>query len=175
MINATVDTRALVQKLGDISHLLTSRHLLARIGNDLVEGVIADQFKSGHDPYGNAWRKLSFRQGQPLRDTGMLQKSFEPMVIGDKVVIGTHIAYAPIHQRGMTIKAKPGDAGTNSIGKRYGAKRLKFKSGSRFIYAKKVTIPARPILPDENRGLPMSYRRCIEATVTDAFNKEVRS
>jgi hypothetical protein len=75
----------------------------------------------------------------------------------------------------MVITAKPHDSGTNSIGKRYGAKALKFKgSGGKFIYAKKVTIPARPILPEDG-NLPASYRLSIDASIKEAINKAVRS
>jgi phage gpG-like protein len=173
MMNIAIDARELERKLNALGNSLSSKRLLLNIGNDLVEGVIADQFKQGRDPYGNAWKKLAFRQGQPLRDTGLLSASFMAKVEGDKVIVGTPVAYALIHQKGMVITAKPHDSGTNSIGKRYGAKALKFKGGGGFIYAKKVTIPARQILPEGN--LPVSYRLSIEATVKEAINKAVRS
>jgi phage gpG-like protein len=175
MINIAIDARELERKLNALGNALSSKRLLRNIGNDLVEGVIADQFKQGRDPYGNAWKKLAFRQGQPLRDTGKLSASFMAKVEGDKVIVGTPVAYAPIHQKGMVITAKPHNSGTNSIGKRYGAKALKFGNGSGgFIYAKKVTIPARPILPEEG-NLPVSYRESIEATINKAINKAARS
>jgi phage gpG-like protein len=175
MMSIVVNSRKVEQALKSIEKALSAKSLLLTIGNDLVEGVIADQFKQGKDPYGNAWKKLAFRQGQPLRDSGTLSASFMAKEEGDKVIVGTPVSYAPIHQKGMVITAKPNNAGTNSIGKRYGAKALKFKGGSGgFIYAKKVTIPARPILPEEG-NLPASYRESIEATINKAINKATRS
>jgi phage gpG-like protein len=175
MMNIAVNSRKLERALKSIENALSAKSLLLTIGNDLVEGVIADQFKDGRDPYGNAWKKLAFRDGQPLRDSGTLSASFVAKEEGDKVIVGTPVAYAPIHQKGMVITAKPNNAGTNSIGKRYGAKALKFKGGSGgFIYAKKVTIPARPILPEEGK-LPDSYRESIAETINAFINKAARS
>jgi phage gpG-like protein len=175
MMSIAINSRELERKLNALGGALSSKRLLLSIGNDLVEGVIADQFKDGRDPYGNAWKKLAFRNGQPLRDTGKLSASFMAKVKGDKVIIGTPVAYAPIHQKGMVITAKPNNPGTNSIGKRYGANALKFKGGGgKFIYAKKVTIPARPILPEEGK-LPDSYRLSIDASIREAVNKVTRS
>jgi phage gpG-like protein len=175
MMSIAVNSRKLERALKSIEKALSAKSLLLTIGNDLVEGVIADQFKDGRDPYGNAWKKLAFRNGQPLRDTGKLSASFMAKEEGDKVIVGTPIAYAPIHQKGMVITAKPNSAGTNSIGKRYGSKALKFGNGSGgFIYAKKVTIPARPILPEEGK-LPDSYRESIADTINTFINKATRS
>jgi phage gpG-like protein len=49
------------------------------------------------------------------------------------VVVGTNAPYAGVHQRGATIRAKPG-------------KRLAFRIGRATIFARSVTIPARPFL-----------------------------
>ena len=50
------------------------------------------------------------------------------------VTVSSDRPYAAIHQRGGIIRAKPG-------------KSLAFEIGGRTIFAKKVTIPARPFFP----------------------------
>jgi len=95
------------------------------------------------------WQKLKCRKGMILSDTGTLRKSIGPRNDGLKptegpntivrlsgglegtVTIGTSIAYAAVHNYGATIVPVR-------------AKALRFKCGRRWIFAKKVTIPARP-------------------------------
>lgn len=92
-------------------------------------------FKLGIDPWGSPWAKLKIRQGQPLRDTGRLNRSIVANADKTGVTIGTNVQYAPTHQFGATIVPKR-------------AKRLVFPGpGGRMIFAKKVAIPARPFLP----------------------------
>lgn len=106
----------------------------ATIGRVLVNRIRLC-FKLGIDPWGNPWQALKFRKGQPLRDTGRLNRSIVSKVDASGVTVGTNLIYAPVHQFGATIvpKNKP---------------RLVFPgpNGS-LIFAKKVTIPARPFMP----------------------------
>ena len=96
------------------------------------------------------WAPLKFRTGQILSDKGTLRKSIGPTTNGmtpvkskgsivrfeaETVTIGTDIAYAMIHDQGGVI--------TPINGKFLVFKVPKGKRGSRFIFAKKVTIPAR--------------------------------
>ncbi len=92
-------------------------------------------FKLGIDPWANPWAKLKIRNGQPLRDTGRLNRSIVANPDKTGVTIGTNVQFAAVHQYGATIEPKK-------------AKRLVFPGpGGRMIFAKKVTIPARPFLP----------------------------
>lgn len=78
--------------------------------------------------------------GQPLRDTGRLERSITQRADGNGVTIGTNLRQARIHQFGGVIKAKPG-------------KRLVFPGpDGELIFAKRVTIPARPYLPLKRNG-----------------------
>lgn len=104
-------------------------------------------FRSGTDPYGREWKEV-LRGGQPLRNTGLLSRSFTASVKDDGLVIGTRLKYAPLHQFGGTIKAKDHPF-------------LRFKVGDRWASKREVIIPARKMLPDE--GLPENW-------IDDALN-----
>ena len=107
---------------------------------DVVGRTIATKirlcFKLGIDPWGKPWLPLKIRKGgQPLRDTGRLVRSITSKPDDKGVSIGTNVFYARVHQRGATITPKK-------------AKRLVFPGpGGKLIFAKKVTVPARPFMP----------------------------
>lgn len=92
-------------------------------------------FKLGADPWGTPWAALRFRRGQPLRDTGRLNRSIVSRADSDGVTVGTGVKYAPVHQFGATIVPRK-------------ARRLVFPGpNGQLIFARKVTIPARPFMP----------------------------
>lgn len=121
--------------------------VFATIGRVLVNRIRLG-FKMGIDPWGSPWAKLKIRQGQPLRDTGLLQRSIVSRADSSGVTVGTNKLQAPVHQFGATIVPK-------------NAKRLVFPGpGGKLIFAKKVTIPARPFMPlkkDQGISLPPSW------------------
>jgi len=106
-------------------------------------------YKSGRYNGRRKWKKLECRNGRPLKDNNDLSQSMGPqndgMIPGrftgsilkmtggleGMVTIGTNIAYAHVHDRGMVIRAK-------------NAKAMRFKCHGKWAFAKKVTIPARP-------------------------------
>lgn len=93
-------------------------------------------FKNSQSPYGNPWKPITYRQGQPLRHTSHLLGSINHNSTKDNVTIGTDkdIIYAKIHQFGGVIRPRT-------------AKTLRFFIGNRMILASKVIIPARPYMP----------------------------
>jgi phage virion morphogenesis protein len=110
------------------------RPVYETIGRVLVNRIRLG-FKLGVDPWGTPWAALKLRQGQPLRDTGRLQRSITSAPDAQGVTVGTSLRYAPVHQFGATIRPKK-------------AKRLVFPGpGGQLIFAKKVVVPARPFLP----------------------------
>lgn len=124
-------------------------------------------FRLGVDPYGQAWRPLRHRNGQPLRDTGRLQRSIDYDAGASHVDIGTNVAYGIVHQFGATVKA-PVPAGQTSLGGYVttGAPTLVFKGkGGVVIHAKQVTIPPRPFLPTGR--LPEAWGSDIIAAIND--------
>ncbi len=128
--------------------------LFDRIGNDLAE-MARQGFVHGESPGGEPWAPLKFRAGQPLRDTGRLMNSITHRVSRDYIEVGTNVKYAAVHQFGATIRPKRG-------------KFLVFKprGASNPIFAREVTIPARPFLPDET--LPPDWLQAIISRVNDA-------
>jgi phage gpG-like protein len=105
------------------------------VGNVLVNRIKLC-FKLGISPWNQPWAALKFRKGQPLRDTGLLQRSITAKADASGVTVGTNqMPRARVHQFGATIEPKK-------------AKRLVFPGpGGKLIFAKKVTIPARPFMP----------------------------
>lgn len=94
-------------------------------------------FRLGTSPWGVPWKPLNpkFRTGQPLRDTGRLQRSINSQTQGDAVVVGTNVRYAATHQFGATIFPKNAEhlaAGT---------------AGGGVAFLKKAVIPSRPFMP----------------------------
>lgn len=106
-------------------------------------------FRLSVDPWGSPWAALKFRTGQPLKDRGRLLGSIKSAPDATGVTVGTNLKYARTHQYGAEIKAKPGYwARKSKHGPSRQEKRLVFKGpGGMLIFAKKVTIPARPFLP----------------------------
>jgi phage gpG-like protein len=110
-------------------------------------GMIFD--KSGRYNGRRKWKKLRCRSGMPLKDRGTLSQSMGPRNDGlhpghatgsilrmtgaleGTVTVGTNIAYAAIQNDGGVIYPKT-------------AKALRFKCRGKWVFAKKVTIPARP-------------------------------
>lgn len=92
-------------------------------------------FRAGTDPDGHAW-KPTIRGGQILRQKGTLMRSFSRDSDAKGFRVGTAVFYAAVHQFGMVIKAKT-------------AKFLRFQIGKQWVSVPSVTIPARPMLPQD--------------------------
>ncbi|MGL5447444.1 MAG: phage virion morphogenesis protein [Rhabdaerophilum sp.] len=109
-------------------------------GQNLLEGLarmIQEQTrrrilseKTGPD--GRAWKPN--RAGtSTLYRSGTLARSVDYSATNDAAIIGSGLIYAGVHQNGAVIRPKR-------------AKSLVFRLGNKMIFAKKVTIPARPYL-----------------------------
>lgn len=136
--------------------------LHAAIGGALLSNVQLG-FKFGRSPWGDAWRKPLLRNGQPLRDTGRLNRSITVDATGDGVTVGTNVLYAPVHQFGATIRAK---------NKPY----LVFRGGpNTFFRTKQVVVPARPFLPIRPGGqvdLPPAWEASVMKRIRAHFGVE---
>ena len=135
----------------------------ATVGRVLVNRIRLC-FKLGIDPWGSPWLALKFRKGQPLRDTGRMNRSIVSKVDATGVTVGTNLIYAPVHQFGATIvpKNKP---------------RLVFPGpNGKLIFAKKVVIPARPFMPlrrgADSVQLPPDWSARVTAALKAHFQHE---
>lgn len=91
---------AKVNKLGpNNTHIKTGLQEIAVTWENRIKA----NFRKSQDPYGNTWKELKYRKGQPLIDTGILRNSIAGEVRGLAVVLGTPLEYAPIHQYGMNV------------------------------------------------------------------------
>lgn len=117
-------------KLGNTQALMES------VGEALVSGT-KKRFAAKKDPEGKPWqpsRRALEEGGETLTDSGRLRRSIDYAATSDKVMVGSNLAYARIHQKGGEIKPKK-------------AKKLVFKdSDGKTVAVDAVTIPARPYL-----------------------------
>ena len=133
-------------KLGNTQALMES------VGEALVSGT-KKRFDEKKDPEGTPW-KPSWRAlekgGKTLMHSGRLRRSIDYAATSDKVMVGSNLAYARIHQKGGEIKPKK-------------AKKLVFKdSDGKTVAVDAVTIPARPYL-----GVSKEDMEDVKATMAD--------
>jgi phage gpG-like protein len=125
--------------------------------------------KDGSLDYTDKGRKqmqsnASGKPGQPLRDTGRLQRSISALADGNGVTIGTNLVQARLQQFGGTIVPKR-------------AKVLAFPGpDGELIFTKKVTIKARPYLP-LRRGTPpaVDLPPSWSLLITQAIKEHIKS
>ncbi len=117
-------------KLGNTQALMES------VGEALISGTLK-RFDDEEEPTGKKWpksKRAAKEGGQTLTNVGTLRKSIDKIATPDKVMVGSNLPYARIHQKGGTIKPKKG-------------KYLKFKGlDGEDVFVKEAKIPARPYL-----------------------------
>lgn len=135
-----------VHRMGDTQDLMDS------IGEALVSSTLK-RFQDEKTPEGEKWEpsaRAAAKGGKTLSNTGDLMKSIDKYATSSKVMVGSNKEYARIHQLGGTVRPKKG-------------KFLKFRGlDGEDVFAKEVTIPARPYL-----GISDDDREEIVATMTD--------
>ena len=129
--------------------------LLEAFGNSL-EKSIRFCFLRSSDPYGRPWQPLKVRNGKPLEDTGHFRDSFTHAVDVDSVFAGTNAVQAALQNFGGTIVPKNKEA-------------LRFFIGGFPAFASKVTIPARPMIPNAAEGLPKEWADDLLSILHDAI------
>lgn len=125
------------------------QEFLVSVGRRLVNDFRMG-FKLGVDPAGKKWAGITHREGQPLKDTGRLQRSIIARVSGKSLEVGTNTVYAKTHQYGdagsVTIPEH-----TKLINQAFG-KKLKFPVFANVkSHTKQRNIKARPFLGIEQR------------------------
>lgn len=160
-VTIQVDDRSVRQMLERlVGHATHMTPAMSAIGEALVHATWR-RFEAEKGPDGVPWRPVSEAYsihraggtaGNTLRRGGMrvgfirrlahqhilnassrLKDSITYRADGQGVTVGTNVKYAAIHQLGGTIRPKD-------------KKCLRFEIDGRIIFAKQVTIPARPFL-----------------------------
>ena len=133
-IEVQIDTRELTVIADRLNELGEGdkRDLLDGLGALGVSQTQERIAREKRSPDGVPWKPN--RQGTSiLFHLGHLLGSMAHQVGSDRVSWGSNMIYAAVHQLGATIRPKS-------------AKRLVFRIGNQTIFAKEVTIPARPYL-----------------------------
>ena len=108
------------------------------IGQDLVTST-QERMRAETGPDGTRWPDLKPDYAATKRGAGMLVESgrligsLTRQTSGSQLLVGTNALYGAIHQFGGVIRPKSGAA-------------LRFRIGRRWVFARKVTMPARPFL-----------------------------
>lgn len=148
---------------------------LMHSGGSVLQRRIRSTFRTKQDPYGRAWPP-KVGGGDLMRDTGRLARSWTLNVGNRDASVGTNVCYAPVHQRGATVKAT-GLAGAGRVSLcgyvTTGADYLAFKIGNRWVRTKSVKIPARPMAPVLEKGFPAKWQQAIERAMIKRWKKEI--
>ncbi len=156
-----VDDRRTLRALKRLEGLGKSRALMAQIGETLVQST-RERFHQSRDPEGRRWQPLNpayaagKRGRKILVEAGMrggLMGSIAYRAEDDRVTVGTNKVYAAPHQFGAVIRPK-------------NAARLVFPLGGRAVFARQVTIPARPFLgisADDRREIGRVFEDTVDA------------
>ncbi|MCB2186946.1 MAG: phage virion morphogenesis protein [Deltaproteobacteria bacterium] len=123
-VRLTLDTTQADQLFRELERVLKDTGPLLQEVGEIARSQALDAFEAQASPAGEAWqpsRRAEAEGGQTLLDTGLLRGSLFVELAGDEVWVGSNRLYAAIHQFG-------GQAGRG----------------------RKVTIPARPYMPDED-------------------------
>lgn len=132
------------------------------LGTAVIAGIKINVFSKATDPDTLApWAALTSRTGMPLRNTGRFMRSFTWRATG---AFAGGITVGSNHPGAMTMQK--GDK--NRVPKVANA--LHFKIGGIDVYAKKVVIPRRRVLPETNAGLEYAAGSEIQAAAAAYLN-----
>lgn len=89
--------------LGETAHKLGNMQALMKsVGDALVSGTLK-RFQDEEEPTGKKWpksKRAAKKDGQTLTDTALLRRSIDYAATSDKVMVGSNLPYARIHQKG---------------------------------------------------------------------------
>lgn len=166
MLTTEIDDKLVKKAFNALSKALAGNTtpVMAAIGTALVRNV-HDRFAAAVDPSGMAWAPLNPGYAAGKKGPGILREghirsglmgSITFVASPGTVEVGTNKPYAAAHQFGVTIKPVHGT-------------HLRFMIGGKPVYARSVTIPARPYL-----GISAEDERTIAETVTDALDRATK-
>ena len=160
-MNASLDFGDAYSQLDGLSKRVSDKQAAANAIGSTLLSLIRNGFNAGVSPSGAAWLPLKIRVGgDPLVDTGALRDSITATVSngGDEIDLETDKVQANIQQFGGTITPK--NSGYLAF----------MGGGGHPIFAKSVTIPARPYMPDGD--FSQSWADAIDTTIATYYGLE---
>jgi phage gpG-like protein len=101
-----------------------------------ARNLVLEGHENGTAPDGSKWAPKVDGEPSHLVDNSDLRGAWHLATERDGFTISNAKIYASVHQNGATIRPR-------------NAKRLAFKLAGGMVFARKVRIPARPMVPDE--------------------------
>jgi phage virion morphogenesis protein len=144
-VTIQLDCRELDQALDCLEAFAANPQALLLEAGEIVLSQAQGSFENQAAPDGTPWQpsqRALAEGGQTLVDSGQLLASLGMEVLPDSVMVGSNKVYAAIHQLG-------GMAGRG----------------------RKVELPARPYLPDEETVDLAAIRRAVEAHVAEVLGR----
>lgn len=163
MANAVIEIRdegldQAIARLSGAADVLSDPDLKLAIAR-YFSSQAKDRFDRKTAPDGSTWKKSSGND-DTLVKSGALRGSISEEVEGDKILVGSRgvavAPYAAAHQWGVTIKPK-------------NARQLAFMLGNKMIFAKQVTLPARPYI-----GVADGDREAVTSMVVAAIEARLQ-
>lgn len=158
---------ALRGALEDLSRGHWRAEINRRLGERALELVRA-QFDRGQNPYGQSWARPKFRSGMPLVDSGNLRNSFYSTSDDRGFRLGSRHPGANLHNRGGTVRPVAARLLAFKVGGTRGGR----GKGGRWIFARKVVIPGRQILPLANK-LGGTWASALRAVANSHIRKKL--
>lgn len=128
-------------------------------------------FRESRDPYGKPWAPLTSRPGKPLLNTARMRNSFSYDLMPNAIRIGTTYPFASVHQRGMVITPRQAKVLRFHLPGAGQARVRADRRGAQVVFAKKVVIPQRLMVPTRERGPGPIWRPALEAAAKRAVAK----
>ncbi len=126
--------------------------------SEAAADLIDDQIRTQSGPYGENWDPTT--EGDPAFDGARGDTVARASGKGFRIHSGIPFGLAT-HQRGRTIRPRNGEF-------------LVFKLADRVVFARKVTVPARPIVPEQSRGLGPVWRERFHRVADKIFRETMK-
>ncbi len=138
--------------------------------------LVSDCFLRETDPYGVAWKPLSYRRGRILRKTSRMFNSRSFDATPNRVRVAITARYSIYHQNGAELghragRYSPVTAGGKFMSRAKASASKSRKTGVRFIPGHGGgRLEKRAMVPDE-RGLPPAWDTVLQRDTTDYLRR----
>lgn len=166
--NGSAELKRIVGELQKLANGAHKAPLTASLKQDLLN-LTKKGFDTSTSPDGRPYPPLKSRDGKPLENTNRLRNAFLASSRDTNIELVNPTKYAALQNFGTA--GLPG-----GVLKPKGKKALRFFVRGKPVFAKQVTIPARPFLPKEGE-LPEAWDKQLQSTaskVLQSFVKDAR-